>query len=84
MATAADKASRDPAFMLLAGRPSLDLVATLGRRHATPVERVPDAAALARWFLAAGLFTTAPPVSEARTWCRPANCAKRSTPSPAR
>jgi predicted RNA-binding Zn ribbon-like protein len=65
MATAPDHAGRDPAFVLVGGRPSLDLVATVGRRHATPVERIPDAAALARWFVATGLFTTAPPVSEA-------------------
>jgi predicted RNA-binding Zn ribbon-like protein len=63
MATAADQAGRDPAFVLVAGRPSLDLVATLGRRHATPVERIPDTAALARWLVAAGLLTTAPPVN---------------------
>jgi predicted RNA-binding Zn ribbon-like protein len=66
MATAADQAARDSAFVLVGGRPSLDLVATLGRRHATPVERIPDAAALARWFVAAGLFPTAPPVNEAQ------------------
>jgi predicted RNA-binding Zn ribbon-like protein len=65
MATAADQAAFDPAFVLVGGRPSLNLVATLGRRHATPVERVPDAAALARWFVAAGLFPTTPPVTEA-------------------
>jgi predicted RNA-binding Zn ribbon-like protein len=51
--------------VLLGGRPSLNLVATLGRRHATPVERIPDAAALARWLVAAGLFPTAPPVNDA-------------------
>jgi predicted RNA-binding Zn ribbon-like protein len=66
MATAAEQARRDPAFVLVGSRPSLNLVATVGRRHATPVERIPDAAALARWFVAAGLFTTAPPVSEAQ------------------
>src|SRR5258706_10983927 len=65
MATASDQAQGDPAFVLVGGRPSLDLVATLGRRHATPVERIPDAAALARWFVAAGLFTAAPPVKDA-------------------
>jgi predicted RNA-binding Zn ribbon-like protein len=30
-----------------------------------PVERIPDAAALARWFVAAGLFPTPPPVDQA-------------------
>lgn len=65
MATAADQAGRDPAFVLVGGRPSLNLVATVGRRHATPVERIPDAAALARWFVAAGVLPTAPPINEA-------------------
>jgi predicted RNA-binding Zn ribbon-like protein len=65
MATAAEQAGLDAAFVLVGGRPSLNLVATLGRRHATPVERIPDAVALARWFVTAGLLTTAPSVSEA-------------------
>jgi predicted RNA-binding Zn ribbon-like protein len=65
MATTADQSGREPAFVLVGGRPSLDLVATLGRRHATPVERIPDATALARWFVAAGLFPSPPPVNEA-------------------
>jgi hypothetical protein len=46
MATAADHARDDPGFVLVGGHPSLNLVATLGRRHATPVERIQDAAAL--------------------------------------
>ncbi|MEU3337795.1 CGNR zinc finger domain-containing protein [Streptomyces sp. NPDC002144] len=47
----------DPAlaFPFIGGRPCLDFVATLGRRHATPLERLPDPAALARWFAEAGL-----------------------------
>jgi predicted RNA-binding Zn ribbon-like protein len=65
MATAADQETRDPPFVLVGGRPSLNLVATRGRRHATPFERLPDAAALARWFVAAGVFPAAPPVNEA-------------------
>jgi predicted RNA-binding Zn ribbon-like protein len=65
VARAADKADGDPAFVLVGGRPSLDLVATLGRRHATPVERIPDAAALGRWLVAAGLLPSTPAVSEA-------------------
>jgi predicted RNA-binding Zn ribbon-like protein len=65
MARADDQADGDPDFVLVGGRPSLDLVATVGRRHATPVERIPDAAALARWFVAAGLVRTVPPVHEA-------------------
>lgn len=47
----------DPAlaFPFIGGRPCLDFVATLGKRHATPLERLPDTAALARWFSEAGL-----------------------------
>ncbi|WP_225097546.1 ABATE domain-containing protein [Streptomyces sp. CoH27] len=47
----------DPAlaFPFVGGRPCLDFVATLGKRHATPVERIPDPAALARWITEAGL-----------------------------
>jgi predicted RNA-binding Zn ribbon-like protein len=66
MARTPDQADRDPAFVLAGGRPSLNLVATLGRRHAASVERIPDAAALGRWLVAAGLLATAPPVDEAQ------------------
>jgi predicted RNA-binding Zn ribbon-like protein len=65
MAGAADQTHGDPDFVLVGGRPSLNLVATVGRRHPTPVERIPDAAALGRWLVAAGLLPTAPSVSEA-------------------
>jgi predicted RNA-binding Zn ribbon-like protein len=44
------------AFPLLGGRPCLNLIATLGRRHADPVERLPDVHALARWLAAAELL----------------------------
>ncbi len=47
-------------FRLIGGRPCLDLVATLGRRHAVPVERLPDPPALADWLAAAGLLLTPP------------------------
>ncbi|MFG2122876.1 CGNR zinc finger domain-containing protein [Streptomyces sp. NPDC048710] len=49
----------DPAlaFPFLGGRPCLDFVATLGRRHATPLERIPDPGALSRWITEAGLAT---------------------------
>lgn len=43
------------AFPFVGGRPCLDLVATLGKRHATPVERLPDPAALTRWIAEAAL-----------------------------
>jgi predicted RNA-binding Zn ribbon-like protein len=66
MATASDQAHGEPAFVLVGGRPSLDFVATLGRRHAAPLERIPDAAALGRWLVAAGLLPAAPPVNEAQ------------------
>ncbi|MER6959991.1 MULTISPECIES: ABATE domain-containing protein [unclassified Streptomyces] len=54
----------DPAlaFPFIGGRPCLDFVATLGRRHTTPVERLPDPTALARWIEAAGLGAAPPPV----------------------
>ncbi|MQY34099.1 hypothetical protein SRB17_20650 [Streptomyces sp. RB17] len=54
----------DPAleFPFLGGRPCLDFVATLGKRHATPVERIPDPAALARWITEAGLAAGDGPV----------------------
>ncbi|MGW7819873.1 CGNR zinc finger domain-containing protein [Streptomyces puniciscabiei] len=57
----------DPAlaFPFLGGRPCLDFVATLGKRHATPVERIPDPAALARWITEAGLAAEDGPVAVA-------------------
>ena len=47
------------AFPFIGGRPCLDFVATLGRRHATPLERLPDPDALARWIGEAGLSASA-------------------------
>ncbi|MEV7074163.1 CGNR zinc finger domain-containing protein [Streptomyces sp. NPDC091972] len=54
----------DPAltFPFLGGRPCLDFAATLGKRHATPLERLPDTDALARWFTEAELATGEEPV----------------------
>lgn len=49
-------------FVLVGGRPCLDLVATLGKRHADPVERIPDPATLGRWFVASGMLPVAPAV----------------------
>lgn len=56
-AAQADMSAADPvmAFPFIGGRPCLDFVATLGKRHGTPVERLPDTAALARWITEAGL-----------------------------
>jgi predicted RNA-binding Zn ribbon-like protein len=48
----------ESAFPFFGGRPCLDFVATLGKRHAVPVERIPDQAALARWLGEAGLAVT--------------------------
>ncbi|MFI9588628.1 CGNR zinc finger domain-containing protein [Streptomyces sp. NPDC052236] len=48
----------DPAlaFPFIGGRPCLNFVATLGKRHGgTPLERLPDPGALARWIDEAGL-----------------------------
>lgn len=50
------------AFRLDSGRPSLDLVATLGRRHADPVERMTSAAAAAAWLTAAGVLPADAPI----------------------
>ncbi|MFI6435801.1 CGNR zinc finger domain-containing protein [Streptomyces sp. NPDC050759] len=52
-------APADPAlaFPFIGGRPCLDFAATLGKRHATPLERLPDTTALARWFTEAELAT---------------------------
>ena len=63
MATVPSPADAAPAFVFVGGRPSLDLVATFGRRHAGGLERIPDPGALARWFVAAGLLAVAPPVT---------------------
>ncbi|MCW3064323.1 MAG: hypothetical protein JWN32_1495 [Solirubrobacterales bacterium] len=65
MTATADQAGDDPAFVLVGAHPSLYLLATLGRRHGTRVERIPDAAALARWLVAAGVLPTAPPANDA-------------------
>jgi predicted RNA-binding Zn ribbon-like protein len=43
------------AFSFIGGRPCLDFVATLGKRRTTPVERLADPAALARWISQARL-----------------------------
>lgn len=43
-------------FRIVGGRPSLDLIATLGRRHAEPVERLKSEAAAGRWFELAGVL----------------------------
>jgi len=45
-------------FRFVGGRPSLDLVATLGKRHADPVERLPDGAAAATWLVHSGVLST--------------------------
>lgn len=69
-------AQPDPAalaFPFIGGRACLNFVATLGKRHGTPVERLPDTEALSRWFEEAGLRTderprvTAGDLSGART-----------------
>jgi predicted RNA-binding Zn ribbon-like protein len=54
-------------FPLFGGRSSLNLVATLGRRHSAPVERIPDEEALAEWLVLAGLLAAdvaAEPIEE--------------------
>ncbi|MFC8343094.1 CGNR zinc finger domain-containing protein [Streptomyces sp. NPDC057280] len=56
--------STDPdlVFPFIGGRPCLNFVATLGKRHATPKERLPDPAALARWLTQAELAAGEEPV----------------------
>jgi predicted RNA-binding Zn ribbon-like protein len=58
-ATSAAPTEPTPAFPFIGGRPCLNFVATLGKRHATPLERLPDPAALTRWIGEAGLRTAA-------------------------
>jgi len=43
-------------FRFVGGRASLDLIATLGKRHADPVERLPDGAAAAAWLVQSGVL----------------------------
>ncbi|WP_431917902.1 CGNR zinc finger domain-containing protein [Nonomuraea jabiensis] len=52
-----------PAFPFIGGRPCLDFVATLGKRHAVPIERLPDPAAFGRWIVEAGLQPEEPTIS---------------------
>jgi predicted RNA-binding Zn ribbon-like protein len=53
-------------FRLRGGRPSLNLVATVGWRDSeNPIERLPDPASLARWISAASLIDHKPSISEA-------------------
>lgn len=61
--TSAPPADPALAFPFIGGRPCLNFVATLGRRHASaPLERLPDPAALARWFTEAELTADGEPV----------------------
>lgn len=46
----------DLAFRFDSGRPFLNLVATVGKRFTTRIERLREARDLARWFVAAGLW----------------------------
>jgi predicted RNA-binding Zn ribbon-like protein len=60
------------AFPFIGGRLCLDFVATLGKRHAVPVERLPDPAALGQWIHEVGLSpdvpqTTIEHLTDART-----------------
>lgn len=50
-------------FTWVGGRPSVDFTATLGKRLQTPVERLPAAADLSRWFRDANLTDHSVPVS---------------------
>lgn len=54
-------------FTWVGGRTSVDFTATLGKRLQTPIERIPAAADLSRWFRDAGLTDDSVTVS-ARTF----------------
>ena len=59
----------EAAFRFVAGRHSVDFTGTLGKRwRDQPVERIPDAAALGRWFAESGL--TGAPVAVTATALR--------------
>ncbi|MGH2688056.1 MAG: CGNR zinc finger domain-containing protein [Actinomycetota bacterium] len=50
-----------PSFRFVGGRPCLDLVATLGKRHRPEtLERLPDPSALERWRVAGGVLPERP------------------------
>lgn len=49
-------------FPFIGGRPCLNFAATLGKRRGTPVERLPDPAALATWITEAELSAGTEPV----------------------
>ncbi|GAB7069536.1 CGNR zinc finger domain-containing protein [Mycobacterium hodleri] len=53
----------DSRFPLDGGRRCLNLTATLGRRHADPVERIPDGKALSQWLVASDILPVPPDVS---------------------
>ncbi|MGN9838176.1 CGNR zinc finger domain-containing protein [Nonomuraea sp. H19] len=55
------------AFPFIGGRPCLDFVATLGKRHSVAVERLPDAASFDRWIAESGLRPEARPRAEEPT-----------------
>jgi predicted RNA-binding Zn ribbon-like protein len=61
MAASFDPDADGAEFPMYGGRVSLDFIATLGRRHTEPVERIPDAAAFSRWLAVAGVL---PPRSQ--------------------
>ncbi len=56
--------SEELAPHFLAGRPCLDLVATVGERWRRAIERLRTPADLARWAVGAGLVDTAPRVTQ--------------------
>ncbi|HEX3779519.1 MAG TPA: ABATE domain-containing protein [Pseudonocardiaceae bacterium] len=55
----AGQAESEADFRLIGGRYCLDLIATLGKRHAAVIERIPDDATLLAWFVAAGVLPLA-------------------------
>jgi predicted RNA-binding Zn ribbon-like protein len=55
----------DVAFEFVAGNLALDFVATVAERRTTAVERVSTPAALAQWFLEAGIVDALPAIDDA-------------------
>ncbi|MET7338221.1 ABATE domain-containing protein [Nonomuraea sp. NPDC005650] len=51
------------AFPFIGGRPCLDFVATLGKRHSVPVERLRGPDSFGRWIVEAGLQSQEPVIS---------------------
>ena len=61
---AADVPANELVFRFVTNRPALALTATVGERWRGRIERLRSPADLARWYVAAGLLSAPPPVSD--------------------